>query len=813
MNKKVYSKEELYSYGPQRSYDGKAGEAAFPLGGIGTGNVSIGSRGELRDWEIFNQPGKGNKLPYTFFAIWTKIEGDEPVTRVLESRLNPPYNQSHGYQSQELAGLPHLASSSLKAEYPFVNVDFIDDELPVKVSLEAFTPFIPLNADDSGIPGAIIRYKVKNTSDKKVDVSITGSLANMVGFKGYNIVKMAEVVDEVENKYYQEENIRGLFYSTSRLPLDHLKFGTMALMTRDKNTTVKIKWLNRSWLDGIQDFWDDLCEDGKLEKESEYNLPEARLSSKLSLKVSSLDIYHSLLPGEEKIFEFILVWHFPNRLKSWNEEHCSCGECGCSTIKNYYSTLFTDAWNAGRYLIENMGRLEKGSRDFHRAFFGSSLPSYVLDAVSSNITVLRSTTCFRIENGTFLGYEGCFENRGCCEGNCTHVWNYAQTLAFLFPELEQTMRKVEFGLETDENGKMAFRTFRVFGSEGWNALPAADGQMGTIVRLYRDWKISGNSDLVIGLWEKISKALDFAFDYWDTDRDCVLDSQQHNTYDIEFYGPNSLVNSLFFAALKAGSEMAEFIGDKEHSSHYRDAFEKGSRKMDEMLWGPGYYIQKIEDVNEYRYQYGQGCVSDQVFGQLLAHVAGLGYILPEGHVKQAIKSVFDYNFLDSFYKYNSTQRTYILNDEKGLLLCTWPFGGRPRLPFIYSDEVWTGIEYQVASHLIYEGFIDEGLTIIKAVRERHDGYRRNPWNEVECGNHYVRAMSSWSVILALSGFRYDLVKGYISFDPVINTDNFSTFWSTARAWGIYRQNKNPETGEREWEIETLYGSLEGIKVN
>ena len=147
-------------------------------------------------------------------------------------------------------------------------------------------------------------------------------------------------------------------------------------------------------------------------------------------------------------------------------------------------------------------------------------------------------------------------------------------------------------------------------------------------------------------------------------------------------------------------------------------------------------IQQIDDIDEYRYQYGAGCLADQVLGQLLAHVAGLGYILPEAHVKSAVKAIFKNNFKTDFSDHAHVQRAYVLNDEKGLLLCSWPNGSRPKLPFIYSDEVWTGIEYQVAAHCIYEGLVDEGLTIVKAVRERHDGFKRNPWNEVECGHHY-----------------------------------------------------------------------------
>lgn len=795
---------EKSSMHSQRIYMNDASEVAFLLGGIGTGNISIGPRGELKDWELFNRPAKGNKVPYSFFSIWAKEYDKEPVVKILEAELCQPYTQTHGYHSGNLAGLPRLSSSKFKGEYPFAWVEFEDNDLPVQVTLEAFTPFIPLNADDSGIPGAVIRYKVKNTSLKDVDVTVAGSIPNIVGFNGYDCFDNMMPIEGNFNEY-REDMAKGIFYTSNKLENNDLKYGNMALMTDDCNTTVKPSWLKGGWWDGAQDFWDDFYQDGRLEKEPVSSYPDSKIGPQ-GVKVGSLGIYHTLKPDEEKTFEFILTWYFPNRPKDWFEEIKEIE-------KNYYSTIFEDAWSAGKYMLENMSHLEKGSRSFHRSIFGSTLPDYVIDALTSNITVIRSNTCFRIKDGTFLAYEGCHDSMGSCDGTCTHVWNYAQTLAFLFPELERTARNVEFNIETDENGLMAFRTRQVFDQEKFDMVPAADGQMGTIIRLYREWKLSGDNEFLKKVWDKASKALDFAFEYWDSDSDFVLDREQHNTYDIEFYGPNSLTNSMFLAALKAGAEMAEFVHDIKHQIKYQTAFEKGSRKMDELLWNGEYYIQNIEDVNEHKYQYGIGCLSDQVLGQSLAHIAGLGYILPEEHVKKAVKAIYNYNFKSDFRKIHSVQRTYVLNDESGLILCSWPKGGRPRLPFVYSDEVWTGIEYQVASHLIYEGFIDEGLSIVKAVRDRHDGYKRNPWNEVECGNHYARSLASWAVLIALSGFKYDMVNGKVSFKPVINEEDFSCFWSTGKAWGIYNQKKNTDTGEAEWSIEVLYGSLDGIEVN
>lgn len=803
----THLKQELTYSNQQRTFGHDATEAAFLLGGIGTGNVSVGARGEFRDWEIFNSPAKGLKLPYSFFSIWAQEEGKPSVTKILEAKRTPPYSGSHGFFPYEVAGLPRLDSSRMSGEYPFVWVEFSDADLPVDIRMEAFTPFIPLNADDSGIPCAIIRYSAKNTSAHSVEVTIAGSLANAVGFDGYDPFGNPLATEGQQNEYIEDGALKGILFTSQAFPENHIRHGSMALLTTDDRVTHKAQWLQGKWYDDVQDFWDDFREDGRLEPRSEYDGLAGSMNETKKQKIGSLGICNVLAPGMEACFEFILTWHFPNRIKGWNGVLQAYDRDKAETVKNYYATLFKNALDTGKYVCENMHRLEKASRGFHRALFGSTLPWYVLDAAASNITVIRSCTCFRIEDGTYFGWEGCFDSAGCCEGNCTHVWNYAQTLAFLFPELEQSMRRTEFAVETDDDGNMAFRAMQTLGQKRWAFLPAADGQLGTIVRLYRDWKYSGNDDLLRKLWGKARLALEYAFVTWDRDGDFVLESQQHNTYDIEFYGTSSLTNSIFFTALKAASEIEQYLGNEQQAKKYAEAYQAGSMRMDELLWNGEYYVQRLDDIEKYRYQYGKGCLSDQILGQLLAHIAGLGYILPEEHVKSAILSVYKHNFKKVLGDHNNAQRTYALNDEGGLLLCTWPNGGRPKLPFAYCDEVWAGIEYQVAAHLIYEGFVEEGLTVVQAVRERHDGYRRNPWNEVECGHHYVRSMASWAVFLALSGFGYDCKS--ISFRPKINEDDFSSFFCTGTAWGIYTQKKIAD-GTMHFETEVLYGSMEGL---
>jgi non-lysosomal glucosylceramidase len=809
----VYTNEELYKNAEQRTYPGEAKEAAFLLGGIGTGNISIGSRGELRDWEIFNHPGKGNTMPNTYFSIWAKQKGSKPVAKVLESKLIQPHSLSHGYHPITGAGLPRLEKSTLRGEYPMVWVEFEDKDLPVKVTLEAYTPFIPLNVEDSSIPGAYLTYQVTNTSDQPVDVTIAGSMMNSIG--GVNFDRFGNLdlknTGENTNEFRQDDTFSGLFFGSSRFSPQDEHYGNLSLVTTNPKVTYKRAWLRGAWYDFLQEFWDDFTEDGQLN-----DLGYETSSENNKTDTGSLGVYEALAPGETKKFAFLLTWHFPNRLNGWSDNVCVKEE-GRQITQNYYAAKFDSSWATASYLAHNRTRLEKETKLFHNALFSSSLPVYVIDALSSNITVLRSSTCFRLIDGHFLGYEGCFDNAGCCDGTCTHVWNYAQTLAFLFPELEQNMRQTEFLEEVNEDGKMDFRALKMFDSQwfwhGQSAPAAADGQMGTIMRAYREWKLTGDDNFLRKLWPSIKKTLNYAPLHWDTDGDLVFDGVQHNTYDIEFYGPNPLTGIFFLGALRAGEEMAAYLGEEETEKNYAAAFATSSKRLDELLWNGEYYIQHLEDINAYKYQHGIGCLSDQLLGQQLAHLYGLGYLLPKERVQSAIHSVYKHNFKTDFSNHVNCQRTYTLNDEKGLLLCSWPNGGRPKLPFVYSDEVWTGIEYHVATHLIYEGFIEEGLTMVKAVRDRHDGYRRNPWNEVECGHHYARSMSSWGLLIALSGFEFDMSRGEIKFAPVVNQEDYTGFWSTGRAWGTYSQKLNAQNGEYDINVLVLYGDALGLKVH
>ncbi|PZF86647.1 GH116 family glycosyl-hydrolase [Jiangella anatolica] len=757
--------------------------AAFPLGGIGTGNVSLGARGELRDWEIQNRSNKGGVNPCTFFAISARPDGSDRITRVLEAWPAGPRDWAQG-TAGEAEGLPRFASATLRGEYPFAQVDFDDDSVPVRVSLFAFTPLVPLEPDDSGIPAAVFRYTVENPGTVPVSVSIAGSLTHRGGLERSGSYRGRQSVE-----WREEPGLRGLAFDVDLAATDP-EYGTMSLLTSASDASAIPGWVEGR----AGDFWAEFAATGRLRP-----LPPAEFGREDPAWLESVDqdLWRELLtpkrrtgslaatqvvpPGEAREFEFVLAWHFPNRVNGWDGdvlffEDGAQPELGMT--RNHYATRWPDAWTAGVYLLRDRERLERATSAFHAALFGSTLDPAVLQAVSASIATARSTTCFRVEDGTFFGWEGS-DGDGGWGGSCTHVWSYAQTLAWLFPGLERGARRVEFLDETEPDGRQRFRANSRFGRPfDWPG--AADGQLATIVRLHREWRFSGDDAFLRELWPAARASLDYALRTWDSDGDGLLEAFTHNTYDIEFAGPEPLTGILLLAALRAATRMAAHLGDEDARARYAALTGTAEPALDARLFNGEYYVQDVADVDERQNQVGTGVLSDQLLGQWHAHLNGLGDLLPREHLRSAVHAVYSHNFRADLRAHPNANRAFAFGDEGGLLLASWPRGGRPRFPMRYSDEVWSGVEHHVAAELVYAGFVEEALTLVRTTRARHTGETRSPWDEVEAGHHYARSMSAWSLLLAFSGVQYDAVARTLGFDPVADG---TYFFSTGTGWG------------------------------
>ncbi|MBN2315051.1 MAG: hypothetical protein JXM79_14070 [Sedimentisphaerales bacterium] len=487
-----------------------------------------------------------------------------------------------------------------------------------------------------------------------------------------------------------------------------------------------------------------------------------------------------LRPHEQRSFFFVLAWYFPNH------EH-----------GHEYANRFTDAQSMAHYVHDNWDHLTGETAEWYKTFYeNSTLPRWLLFRLHSTVCNLATGTCQWWKNGRFWAWEGV----GCCAGTCTHVWNYAHAPARLFPQLERSARQMQdFGEGFDsETGLVGFRSNRAY---------AADGQCGTILKAYREHQMSADDSFLKHNWPRIKAALEYSMSR-DNNGDGLIEDSQHNTFDINFEGPNTFVGSLYLAALRAGEEMAKEIGDEQFAGQCRKIFESGSKLAVERQWDGEYFIQLV-DLEKYpKFQYGKGCLSDQLFGQGWAHQLGLGYIYPADNVQKALQSVWKYNWTSDVGPYNAVhkpERWFAVPDEAGLFTCTWPKSEYMEQGVRYRSEVWTGIEYQVAGNMVWDGMVDEALAICYGIHERYHPAKHNPFNEVECGDHYARAMASWGVYTALAGYEYHGPKRRIGFAPKITPENFQAAFTAAEGWGTFSQTRSDKV-QRE-HISLRWGAL------
>lgn len=502
-----------------------------------------------------------------------------------------------------------------------------------------------------------------------------------------------------------------------------------------------------------------------------------------------------------------------------------------ATYRPWYSERFKSLNEVIGYWDANQAMLEKNSRLFSDAFYSSSLPAEVLEAVAANLTILKSPTVLRQWDGRFWAWEGCQDSFGSCHGSCTHVWNYAQALPHLFPSLERTLRETEFRVSQNTEGHQNFRVNLPISAPPHNFHAAADGQLGGIMKVYREWRISGDTQWMKDLFPAVKKSLDYCIRTWDPLHKGYLEEPHHNTYDIEFWGPDGMCTSFYLGALTAFIEMGKEL--KQPVKEYTALLSKGKKYMETALFDGEYFIQKIQweglqapnpvDVMSFggsyseealkllkeegpKYQYGTGCLSDGILGMWMASVCGLDEVLDNEKVRSHLVAVHKYNLKHDLVDHFNPQRpVYACGKDGGLLLCTWPKGGMLSLPFVYSNEVWTGIEYQVASHLMMKGEVEKGLDIVRECRERYDGRVRNPFNEIECGHWYARAMASYGMLQGLTGVRYDAVDKTMYIDSKIG--DFKSFISTDTGFGTIEWKAGKPV------LNVVYGNIDVKRYN
>jgi len=951
-----YTAEELLSPQVRDTYSGDyLREIRFPLGGVGAGNISINGKGALSDWEVRNQPAAGFRPDFTFIGLRVADAegkgGPGARFRVLEGWVDEDLmgkGTTHfdgggygmGVRYSLAAGLPRYKKSTFTGRFPFAQVALEDEAFPVTAVLEGWSPFIPGNTDDSSLPLAVLDITLHNRSDKALNAQVSFSANNFFGKS--NVLSR------------DNEQCRMVFENTEKN--EQMCFAVVG----GEPTGAIASWPRSSWMGngGYMQYINRFIRDGVLRQQ----LGDKPLAG--SGGTSTLAVGCELQPGERRSLRYVISWYFPRRPESGGQ--------------NWYTTKFKDARDVADYFLANAERLASRTRRFQAAMFDNNLPGIITESLSSQLAVLRSCTMFRMPCGAYWGWEGTGADRGCCPGTCLHVWHYAQSMAYLFPDLERKTREWDYGHRMTPDGHMAFRA--------WPDAPerpekpydgaAADGQFGTILRVYREWQVTGDTMWLKKMWPDVKKSLEYASVAWDVDganpfgtaqstppapgdvvfddfesadwRDWTAEGEafqngsceigkhqhpqpvggyggtriadstgpagkwdepqgrliskpfainkpyiafligggsaarqvglrllvgsdavrtaagkdsegmlpgswdvqelvgqtarldifdqssgswghimvdqivftdrqpqgasgpdgmmtlpQHNTLDLDLVGWNTFCGSMYQAALLAGGKMAVAAGDDEAAREYRRLFESARTLTDRHLFN-GEYYQQQESVTARR-QYKSGCISEQLIGQWWSSMTGLGYVYDRDHIRTSLASLFKYNFLESCREHLNASCVFNLNDDAGLLICTWPRGNRPDNDLLYADTFMVGYEDQVAANLIYEGFPLEGLAVMKAVRDRHNGRNRNPYSQLQAGNYYARSLANYSLLLAATGFRYSAVERCLWIDPKIRKDDLKTFFATVGAWGTLTLKKSP-SGHR-LTIDVAHGEL------
>ena len=783
---------------------------AMPIGGMGAGMFTVEGSGAINSMSLHHRPELRNE-PRMFAALSVKdgnaklLQGPVPSYKVFSA---PDAGYGLGNTSY---GLPRYHDNPFTARFPFAEIDLADADMPVTAEITAWSPFIPTDADNSSLPVGAFEYKLKNTSNKPVEAIFSYSSENFVWAN--NPTKR---IKPMEN---------GFVMSSDSLPNKPQAETYFAIWTDQPDTKVNNYWFRGGWFDGMTMNWNSI-KSGEIVTNDPIDE---------SVQGATLYVPVKLAPGEEKTIKLMMAWYAPNS----NQRYGADTEASSfttpdmiskqRTYKPWYSSKFKSIGDVANYWNANYDELKKNSQAFTDALYSTTLPAEVVEAVASNLAILKSPTVMRQYDGRMWNWEGSADNWGSCEGSCTHVWNYQQAISNLFPEMERSLRETEFFVSQNNEGHQTFRSALPIRPVAHGFHAASDGQLGGIMKLYRDWRISGDNDWLKKMYPQVKASLDYGIRTWDPRHRGTLEEPHHNTYDIEFWGPDGMCTSFYLGALQAAIEMGKVTGDD--VTLYEELLAKGKDVMENELYNGEYFIQKIQtaglnaadpvaDAEKYKaengkyrneadellvkegpkYQYGNGCISDGVLGFWLAQVSGLTPVVDADKITSHLKSIHKYNMCNDLSKHDNPQRPgYAMGEERGLLLCSWPEGDKLSLPFVYADEVWTGIEYQVAAHLMLQGQVEEGLDIVRACRERYDGRVRNPFNEYECGNYYGRALASYGLLQGLTGVRYDAVDKTLYVDSKVG--DFKSFLSTNTGFGTVEFKNGKAT------VDVAYGEI------
>ena len=795
--------------------------SGIPLGGIGTGSVEVRSDGYFHEWMVFNLGPWAADRPVPLgmppdmgpgalaFFLWTRPEGGATQVR----RLGTRGDQEELYS---LSWAKNVEAIEYDATFPAATLRYLDATLPVSAAATLFSPFTPHDARTSGTPGFHAAFTVRNTTRKRVRVALAARLTNplawgaadrrlklgvtrdgattlltmrtdadlaqpsTVGSLGLSVTGgepswiAGDFAQYVGNGFWGGTYASFLndFRATGRLPslepqetpaglLQLTDEQVAALPLAEKHATAQqlrqyasfaalyqayqrvegaalegdaalARYLShaRRWLDSLA---------GRDRKRSRWG--DAALCATVDLA-----------PGEEREIGFTLGWHFPHHLSPNGPD-----------LGHAYEAWFKDAEDVNRFLAANYTAHRQATLGFARALAGTTLGAELGEAWSAQLSTLVKSAWWN-RNGEFAVWEGL----GCCGFQTMDVsYQGSASILALFPELQQRQLEMSAAFQRADGRVPHF--FTPDFSQVDNQFDRVDMNPQFVLMVCRDWLWRGDRDYLHTMWPHVSRAIANTA-LLDTDGDGLPDKDtRRNTYDNwDFFGTPAYIASLWLASLKAGVYLAEAVGDATQAAAWRETLRTGAASFDRLLWNGAYYSLWVDGPRR-----DECCMSDQLSGEWYTQLMGIGQSLPRERVVAALRAIVRHNF----------------TPEQGLINASYPEGTQPRFPTYDNPQAagnWTGIEYAFASMLMEFGLVEEGLAVVRAVGNRYARAGRI-WIHEECGNHYYRAMCSWTTLLAATGFKVDAPRGELTVAPVIRVPEARAPWVSATAWGELAQ--------------------------
>lgn len=793
--------QSLYQRGKETAYYKTRNELRYigmPVGGLHAGTVYVGGDGRLWLWQIYNETYEGAQEGIDPKIVnWNdgmelrKIRVRDGAAYIEPAIANNKRVLDQGFAIKVVVnGKTYIKELSeehwdevvFKPAYPMATIQYISKDFPLEVQLKVYSPFIPLDALNSALPGTVLRIEVRNTKAVSQDVSVLGWMEN-----GANKLSGKLKTGHRKNVVSNTEHSSSIF--SSFVPLkEEMKnaqdSGTMSFTLHQAKGKVFAEV--NPWPVTKEEF--------------QMKPVAAALADAPDKLVGGIEVGTTLGPGKSFKADYSVCWHFNNANPNLKK-----------IVKNaeqgfHYATRFKDAAAVSVYLQDNFDKLTKTTELWTTTWNDSTLPYWFLERTFINIDTLATANTYRFADGRFWGWEGV----GACAGTCTHVWQYAQAVARIFPELERDLRhRVDLGIGfKPDSGAIIFRAEN-------ESRPAIDGQAGTVLRFYREHQMSSDDTFLKTNWPNIKKAIQFMLDQ-DKNGDGMTDTPMENTLDAVWEGEIAWIVGLCIAGARAGQAMAEEMNDTDFAKICETYVANGRKNMEKELFNGEYFIHR-PDQTAGRKNLGSynTCHIDQVYGQSWAFQVGLPRVLDKAKTLAALKSLWKYNFASDVGPYIKTHlggRPYALSGEGGMVMNTnplnepKPFGENVGWQLGYFHECMTGFEHQVAAHLMAEGLVAESLILTRSIHDRYHASKRNPFNEIECSDHYARAMASYGTFINASGFQYHGPKGYMRFSPAWNAEDFKTPFTAAKGWGTYTQKK---TGTKQLHTISLkYGELQ-----